>query len=98
MSRFLCAHPRSFVVKSPPGVTALAFSRMPSLAFPLVLSLTASLALTLTCGLADAQQTSRTRDSAGIRIVETSSRAKAPVAFTLGAALIDLGGLKQNPD
>lgn len=39
------------------------------------------------------------RDSAGVRIVENPSRAKAPVLFKLGAtARFDVGGLEQNPD
>ncbi|HLA90258.1 MAG TPA: hypothetical protein VJL28_07510 [Gemmatimonadaceae bacterium] len=39
------------------------------------------------------------RDSAGVRIVENTSRATAPVLFTLGTtARFDIGGLEQNPD
>ena len=39
-----------------------------------------------------------TRDSAGIRIVENPSRKSAPVAFALGAQLMDVGGVEANPD
>lgn len=53
--------------------------------------------------LLDAQavsaQTAGVCDSVGIRIVENSSRLKAPVAFTLGAKPnVDMGGLEDDPD
>ena len=39
------------------------------------------------------------RDSAGVRIVENSARASAPILYTLGpTARFDVGGLEQNPD
>lgn len=40
-----------------------------------------------------------TRDSAGVRIVENASRAKAPEVFKLGSsAWLDVGGLETDPD
>ncbi|MEP6833891.1 MAG: hypothetical protein ABJB74_10870 [Gemmatimonas sp.] len=56
----------------------------------------------LTAGAARSEavaQTSRIRDSVGIRIVENSSRMNAPVAFTLGAKPnTDVGGLDADPE
>ncbi len=44
-------------------------------------------------------QAPRVRDSAGVRIVENGSRAKAPIAFVMSATpQFDLGGLKDRPD
>jgi hypothetical protein len=40
----------------------------------------------------------RSRDSAGIRIVENPSRRTAPVAFRLGQVAFDVGGLDTNQD
>lgn len=59
------------------------------------------LLLALSClvpALAVAQQP-RARDSAGVRIVENSARARAPIAFRVSdKASFDVGGLKDNPD
>lgn len=44
-------------------------------------------------------QDSRSRDSAGVRIIENSARKDAPVRFTLGdKPLIVVGGTESNPD
>ena len=58
-----------------------------------------AIALTIVCvtSLATAQAPVE-RDSAGIRIVENPSRAKAPVAFRLGTKSVDLGGPATNLD
>jgi hypothetical protein len=44
-------------------------------------------------------QDSRSRDSAGVRIIENSARKDAPVRFRLGdKPLIEVGGTESNPD
>lgn len=44
-------------------------------------------------------QDTRTRDSAGVRIIETSARKDAPVRFKLGdRPLLEVGGIESNPD
>lgn len=57
--------------------------------------------LLLVCALPAiaAAQFPRTRDSAGVHIVENSSRAKAPITFRASdKPSFDVGGLKDNPD
>ncbi|MBL0172717.1 MAG: hypothetical protein IPP90_18815 [Gemmatimonadaceae bacterium] len=56
------------------------------------------LAIGATASIAHAQAP-KSRDSAGVRIVENSARATARVLYTLGpVARFDVGGLEQNPD
>jgi hypothetical protein len=56
------------------------------------------LALFLLTATATAQE-ARSRDSAGVRIIENSARQDAPVRFRLGdKPLLEVGGIEPNPD
>jgi hypothetical protein len=56
------------------------------------------LALVVLTATATAQE-ARSRDSAGVRIIENPARKDAPVRFRLGdKPLFEVGGIESNPD